>query len=299
MREAKPNKALLIISAVFMCVAPGMLLLVHRAFNSLPLRIAVLGLGISLGPCLAAYASAPLRRKQRMRRLVLLTGGLTMLAFSLTASVNLDLEGFFLLLFEGTTGAAIGHTLITLIVGPLVFGRVLCGWGCWRAMVLELLPLGRGRARREGIFALLPFMSLAVCIMASALGFFIYDHHAGGAPSSPYLAGTAALLIGFAIYYAVVIALAIAFDDQRAFCKYLCPNLPILRVTSKLSLLKVATRSELCNQCGACTTACPMGIDVRSFAISGLRISTGECILCQRCTQVCPTGALSASVPPH
>jgi ferredoxin len=41
-------------------------------------------------------------------------------------------------------GPAIGHTMITTIVGPLIFGRILCGWGCWRAMVLERLPVGKG-----------------------------------------------------------------------------------------------------------------------------------------------------------
>lgn len=299
MREAKPNRTLLSLSALITCAASGMLLVVHPALNSLSVRIAIFGLGISLGPCLAAYASAPTSRKQRMRRLVLLTGGLTMMAFSLTASANLDLEGFFLLLFEGTAGAAIGHTLVTLLIGPLCFGRVLCGWGCWRAMVLEMLPLGRGKGRRRGLWSLLPFLSLAVCVAASAVAFYIYGHHAGGAPNSLHRAGLPALLVGFGIYYSAAIAVAIALKDQRAFCKYLCPNLPILRLTSRLSLLKIAPRPGLCNQCGACTKACPMDIDVRSFAISGRRIGTGECILCQRCTEVCPTGALNASIRPH
>ena len=57
--------------------------------------------------------------------------------------MNLDLEGFFMLLLLGTGGAAVGHTMIMVIAGPMLFGRVLCGWGCWRSMILELLPAGR------------------------------------------------------------------------------------------------------------------------------------------------------------
>jgi ferredoxin-type protein NapH len=288
MHAAKPRRALFIISAFITCIAVGVLLIVHPALNSLPLRVAVFGLGISLGPCLAAYATAPTAGKQRLRRLVLLTGGLTILAFSLTGSANLELEGFFLLLFEGVAGVAIGHTLITLVIDPLFFGRVLCGWGCWRAMVLEFLPLRRKRGRRhENIWNILPFLSLAICVAAAAAAFFICGHRAGGSPASPYRAGMASLLLGFAIYYMAAIVFAIAFHDPRAFCRYLCANLPILRLTSRLSLLKISSTPSLCNRCGACTGVCPMDIDVRSFAISGQRIGTGECILCQRCTQVC------------
>ncbi len=300
MLTAKPNKTLLILSTLITCAAVSVLLIVHPALNSLPLRVAVFGLGISLGPCLAAYATAPTQRRQRMRRVVLLTGGLTILGFSLTGSANLDLEGFFLLIFEGVAGAAIGHTLITLVIGPIFFGRILCGWGCWRAMVLEFLPLHRSPGRRNGmIWSRLPLVSLAACVGAAAVGFFIYGHHAGGAPNSSQHAGTAAILAGFAIYYLAAIAIAFALHDQRAFCKYLCPNLPILRLTSRLSLLKISSVPELCNNCGACSRSCPMEIDVRSFALLGQRIGTGECILCQRCTEVCPTGALGSSMRFH
>jgi hypothetical protein len=81
MHAAKPRRALFIVSAFITCIAVGVLLIVHPALNSLPLRVAVFGLGISLGPCLAAYATAPTAGKQRLRRLVLLTGGMTILAF--------------------------------------------------------------------------------------------------------------------------------------------------------------------------------------------------------------------------
>jgi polyferredoxin len=260
-----------------------------------PLDAAMFLFGLSLGPCLAGYALAPSKLKQRARLLVLFTGGLGILAFSLLASANLDLEGFFLLLFEGAMGVAIGHTLATLIAGPIFFGRILCGWGCWRAMVLELLHLGRGKGRRAGIWRLLPWAGMATVFAAAALSFFAFGHRAGGAPGSPGAAGTTPLLIGFGVYYAASIGLAFAMNDQRAFCKYLCPSAVILRLTSRLSLLKMATDREICNGCGACSRVCPMDIDVKVFAISGRRVLSGECILCQRCAQACPTGAVAPS----
>jgi polyferredoxin len=259
----------------------------ERAF-----AVSVFGLGLSPGPCLAAYALVPVGRKQAARRVVLFTGGLSIMAFSLLGAVNMDLEGFFMLLFAGTMGAAVGHTLVTIILGPLLFGRLLCGWGCWRGMVLELLPIRRSQGRRQGGWDLLPLVGLAASIGGAALSFFMLGHHAGGAPGSMHSASVGAIASGFGIYYAVSIGLAFALHDQRAFCKYLCPSAVILRLTSRRSLLKMTASRPFCDACGACSRICPMDIDVAHFAAIGGRISTGECILCQRCAQACPNGAI-------
>jgi ferredoxin-type protein NapH len=256
-----------------------------------PFAVSLLFLGLSLGPCLTAYATAPRALKQQQRRLVLATGGLSILAPSLLAGRSLDLEGFFALLLAGVGGAAIGHTLVTVIAGPLVFGRVLCGWGCWRAMVLELLPLGRGRGRRRGPWAVLPYVGVATSAGSVALGSVLLGHCTGG-PGVPAENGLASALVACGVYYAASIGLAVALDDQRAFCKYLCPSSAILRWTSRPALLRVAARAEECNGCGACTRACPMDVEVGKLAGRGRRIGAGECVLCQRCVQACPTGAL-------
>jgi polyferredoxin len=160
-------------------------------------------------------------------------------------------------------------------------------------MILELLPVGRGNGRRIGIWRYLPLAGLGAVFAAAALGFFAFGHRAGGAPGSPASAGTESLLIGFGVYYVASIGLGFALRDQRAFCKYLCPSAVILRLTSRLSLLKMGTDRQLCNGCGACSRVCPMDIDVRVFAASGSRVLSGECILCQRCAQACPTGAVA------
>ncbi len=262
-----------------------------------PFAVALLLLGFSLGPCLAGYATAPRALKQQQRRLVLVAGGLSILAPSLLAGASLDLEGFFALLLAGAGGAAIGHTLVTVIVGPLVFGRVLCGWGCWRAMVLELLPVGRGRGRRRGPWAALPYVGLATSAGSVALGYFLLGHRPGG-PGASAEAGLASVLVACGVYYVASIGLALALDDQRAFCKYLCPSSAILRWTSRPALLRVAARPDECNACGACTRACPMDVDVAALAAGGRRIGPGDCVLCQRCVQACPTGALRLTFSP-
>jgi polyferredoxin len=259
------------------------------------LAVSVFGLGLSLGPCLAGYALVRKARKQAWRRLVLFTGGLSIMVFSVLGRASVDLEGFFMHLLTGTVGAAVGHTLVTLIVGPLVFGRFLCGWGCWRAMVLELLPIGRSAGRRGGLWRILPLAGLAASIGSAALAAFVLGERPGGLPGTPEMASLTAIAAGFVVYYVSSIGLAFGLRDQRAFCKYLCPSSAILRVTSRLSLVKMATRKELCDGCGACSRVCPMDIRVAWYAEAGRRVTTGDCILCQRCAHACPKGALGLS----
>jgi polyferredoxin len=272
--------ATLAVTAGAWSVAAGLWSLGHRAF-----AVSCFLLGLSLGPCLTGYVTAPRALKQQQRRVVLFAGGLSILALSLLTGTSLDLEGFFLLLLAGTAGAAIGHTLVTVIAGPLVFGRVLCGWGCWRAMVLELLPAGRAAGRRRGAWAALPYLGLATSAGAAALSLYALGHR-------PAHEGLLPVLFACGVYYAASIGLALALKDPRAFCKYLCPSSAILRWTSRPALLRVAAHRDQCDGCGACTFACPMDIDVATLALADRRIGPGECVLCQRCVQACPRGAL-------
>ena len=292
MRPTKTNRPLLIFSVVIAIATFPLADFLWTRLGERAFAITVFLLGLSLGPCLSAYALLPTSRKQLARRVVLFTGGVSILAFSVLGAANLDLEGFFMLLFLGTAGAAIGHTLITVIVGPVFFGRSLCGWGCWRAMILELLPIPHTPRRRKGAWNYLPFFGLALSIAAAALSVFVLRHHPGGTPGAMHSGSVRAILIGFAVYYAASIGLAFALRDQRAFCKYLCPSGAILGLTSRTSIFKMTTTGTLCNACGACSNVCPMDIDVAHFAVSGQRVLSGQCILCQRCAHACPTDAL-------
>jgi len=292
MQRSRTNRALLIFSIVVAAVTFSSASLLWLRAGEKAFAVTLFLLGLSLGPSMSTYALVAKRRKQAARRLVLLTGGLSIMAFSLLSRANVDLEGFFMLLFLGTAGAAIGHTLVTVIIGPVFLGRFLCGWGCWRAMILERLPIRKSSGRRRGWLDLLPFLGLALCIGAAVLSVFLLGHHPGGAPGAMHAASLRAILIGYAMYYVASIGLAFAFKDQRAFCKYLCPSGVILGLTSRLSVLKMSSDLRLCNGCGACSRACPMDIDVAHFAVLGQRVRSGQCILCQQCAHSCPTDAL-------
>ncbi len=290
------SRALLVVSAIALLVFWPLAAVVLFRGNALGFAIALFGSGLSQGLCLAGYALARADRKQWWRWLVLATGGLGILMFSLVDSVNLDLDGFFELLILGTAGPAIGHTMVTTVVGPLVFGRILCGWGCWRAMVLERLPVGKGSGRRKGVWVWTPLVGVAVSFAAAALFALVFDFRPGGAPGHMRGNSVWPVAAGVAVYYAAAIGLALALRDQRAFCKYLCPTGFILRWTSRPALLHVSALAEACNGCEACTKVCPMDIPVAARARMGARIGNGDCILCQRCVESCPTGALKTSL---
>ncbi len=289
------SRALLVVSAIALLVFLPLAAVVLFRGNALGFAIALFGSGLSLGPFLAGYAFARADRKQWWRWLVLTTGGLGILMFSLVDAVNLDLDGFFELLILGTLGPAIGHTMMTTVVGPLIFGRGLCGWGCWRAMVLERLPVGKGSGRRKGVWVLTPLVGVAVSVGAAALFALVFDFRLDGAPGHMRANSVWRVAAGVAVYYAAAIALALALHDQRAFCKYLCPTGFILRWTSRPALLHITAHAEACTGCEACTKVCPMDIPVAARVKMGARISKGDCILCQRCVVSCPAGALKTS----
>jgi ferredoxin-type protein NapH len=290
------SRALLVFSAIALLVFWPLGAVVLVRGNAWGLAMAFFLGGLSEGPCLAAYALARPDRKQWWRWLVLATGGLGILLFSLVDAVNLDLDGFFELLILGTAGAAIGHTMVTTVVGPLLFGRVLCGWGCWRAMVLERLPVGKGSGRRQGVWLWTPLVGVAVSLGAAALFALMFDIQPDRAPGHLRGGSMWRVAAGVAVYYAAAVALALALHDQRAFCKYLCPTGFILHWTSRPALLHVWARAEACTGCEACTKVCPMDIPVAERVRRGTSIGKGDCILCQRCVVSCPTGALKTSL---
>jgi len=287
MREPRRvSRALLVVGAIMLLAFWPLAAVVLFRGNASGLAIALFFGGLQ-GPFLAGYAFARPARKQWWRWLTLAVGGLGILLFMLVDGVELDLHGFFELLLLGTAGVAIGHTLVTTIIGPLIFGRILCGWGCWRAMVLERLSVGKGSGRRKGVWVWTPLVGVAVSFVAAALFALAHEHMRGDSVWS--VAG------GVAVYYAAAIGLALALRDQRAFCKYLCPTGFILRWTSRPALLHVTARAEACTGCEACTKVCPMDIPVATRVRAGTRIGHGDCILCQRCVLSCPAGALKTS----
>lgn len=196
---------------------------------------------------------------------------------------NMQLEGFWVYLFSGVFSGPVIHYLVAKIGGPLLFGRGWCGYACWTAMVLDLLPYKRPKGPRRRGLGRLRFLLFALSLAFVLVLFRL-------APGEMEHIMFLAFLLGNLFYYASGIALAYKFRDNRAFCKYLCPITVFLKPMSYFSLLRVRVDEEACTNCGACKKVCPMDVDMTTN--SRRRTNATECILCTQCVDICPQKAL-------
>jgi len=250
-------------------------------------------IGTALGLGLGLYVFLPRKNKPSARRLSQLLIGVYMLCFlGLFKQENMQLEGFFFYLSAGLFSGSAIHYLIAKILGPALFGRGFCSWACWTAMVIDLLPYKRPqKGRIAAKWEKLRYIHFVISLLFVFLLWFVYDYrpiHAG-------ISELKWLVIGNILYFASAIILAFILKDNRAFCKYLCPITVFLKITSRLSLLKIDRSKGECTQCGACSSACPMNIDVMEYINNGERVLSTECIFCLTCTTVCPEEILGAT----
>ncbi len=247
-----------------------------------------------MGAGLGLYAALPKQKKPFGRKFSLfLVGGFLLVYMGLIQSENIQIEWVFFSILAGLFGAALTHYLIAKIFGPLFFGRLWCGWACWIVMILDLLPFTKPSGRlpkkwgwlRYGHFAL----SLSI-VLVLWFGFDYQKHIQFGSTT-----GLNWLIAGNAFYYLTGIALAFKLEDNRAFCKYLCPITVFLKAPTRFSLLKIKGSNEKCNDCGACVKTCPMYIRIPEYIKNNKRVLSTECSLCQTCISTCPKDALKFS----
>jgi polyferredoxin len=250
-------------------------------------------IGTAVGFGVGLYILLPRKNKPSGRRFAQLLVGIYMLFFlGIIKKENMQLEGFFFYLLTGLFSGSVIHYLVAKIAGPVLFGRGYCGWSCWTAMVLDYLPYKRNRlGRLAPKWEQLRYVHFILSLLLVLVLWFLFQYR-------PHPAGKEALtwlVTGNMIYFTVAIALAYALQDNRAFCKYICPITTILKVTSRFSLLKIAGDKEKCTQCSACNKNCPMDINIMEYVDHGKRVLSTECIFCLTCTNVCPEGILEST----
>ena len=240
------------------------------------LNFSYIGCSIAIGLALSASGW------KYAREFVQFAVGSYMLVFlGLICRENMQIEGFWYYLLSGFLGAGVLHYAIAKIFGPLLFGRGWCGYACWTAMILDLLPYKQpsGPRKRIGWIRYVMFgLSLALVVLLMYLG-------KANKTSMFYL-----FVAGNLLYYAVGIILAIAFKDNRAFCKYICPITVFLKPMSYFSVIRIKCDEEKCIHCDKCLKVCPMEVEVNNN--SRQRKNATECILCQKCKKACPVKAL-------
>jgi len=247
-------------------------------------------IGTSLGVGIGLYELLPRHKKPVGRRLAQFLVGVYMVGFlGLIVLQNMQLEGLWFYVFTGIFSGAVIHYSIAKLFGPMIFGRGFCGWACWTAMVIDLLPYDRSKGWVPGPWRWLRYIHflLSMGLVASLVIVFGYRPR--------HWTPLWWLLIGNLLYYAAAIPLAILLKDNRAFCKYLCPVAVPMKLGTRFSPLKMGGVGERCDSCMACVKMCPMDIRIPDYIQAGTRVLSTECILCQTCASVCPTSALSVT----
>ena len=237
-----------------------------------------------IGACLGLGTALFTAGKRYARHFVQLAVGSYMLLYlGVISRENMQIEGFWYYLFLGVFEAATIHYAVAKIFGPLLFGRGWCGYACWTAMVLDFLPYNQPQKPRKEKLGILRYVMFLLSLALVSGLFLMQVAHLEQIMFWLFLAGNT-------LYYLVGIVFAFLFQDNRAFCKYLCPITVFLKPMSYFSLLRVHCDEDKCVHCRKCLQVCPMNVEVNKETRK--RKNGTECILCYECTKVCPSKAL-------
>lgn len=236
-----------------------------------------------IGSCIAIGLYLYSNHVKFARNMVQIAVSLYMLVYlGFLSNENMQIEGFWYYLFLGVFEAAVIHYLVAKIAGPLFFGRGWCGYACWTAMILDLLPyktpknprLKIGFIRYIMFIISLTFVSLLFILKITNLEKIMFY----------------SFIIGNIIYYLIGITLALILKDNRAFCKYICPITLFLKPASYFAIMRVKCDDTKCIKCKKCLRNCPMNVDMLDNKRS--RKNGTECILCMKYIDECPKKAL-------
>ena len=311
------NFRLMILSFVlFYGIAVAFWLLFHQVFYLYNFAI----IGTSIGVSLGLWPLLPRGRKHIARKLCQglvggyiflgLGAGLVYVGFGVIRPENMQIEGFWFLLLGGVFAASVMHYAISKIAGPFLFNRTWCGWACWTAGILDLLPWQKSPGRVDRRWGLVRYAFFAVSAGLVFLLVFQRSYTAQSVAGVVDLSGKARFETvyrnlffipefwwfagGNILYYLVGIALAAVLKDNRAFCKYVCPVAVFLKVGARVALLRIGAKGE-CSRCGACESGCPMDIRIMDYVSARSRVASTECILCMTCVSSCARGVLRPS----
>lgn len=196
----------------------------------------------------------------------------------------------------------------TVATGSLA-GRAVCGWLCPFGLLQELLH-GLSRVRLAVPKKLLAAKYLVLVLLLplaawwrqpGGIGlpyFCAYVCPAGTLEAGlPLLALNPELrpLAGAVFCWKLIVLAAVlgaCIVVYRPFCRILCPLGALYGLLNPVSIWRLHVDRELCDMCGACARACPLGLDASA------KPDSRECLRCLRCTQACPAGALSFGTQP-
>ncbi len=242
--------------------------------------------------------------------------------------IELDPLVFLGTLLSGRVFLAAFIPAIGVIAATLFLGRFFCGWVCPMGVTLDAADkLIGSRCRKKESSGLPDFKYLVLALLAGAAvigvsfiflaaplslitrfyGLVLYPvlillvqsatgivQSVAEAVNSDNLLTPGIRPLGFATtgfiagFFAILFGLALL--APRFWCRYLCPSGAILALVAGKPVIRRRV-SDACTECGACGRKCKMD----AITDEGRSTRHRECVLCQKCKDVCPVDAIRYS----
>ena len=208
----------------------------------------------------------------------------------------------YLVIMGAAEGIVAGSLIVfgLLFVASLFLGRAFCGWICPAGAMQELCAKVRNKDFKNGkrnwtkYGIWLPWISIIVVLFIQAGSIVAID------PLYQTYFGISITGVESAIIFLVIAGLIAGIAlaaGRRGACHTICWMAPFMiigrkiRNTANWPALQLGSNKDLCINCKACTRACSMSLDVNAM-VQKQTMENAECILCGRCVDVCPKGAI-------
>lgn len=211
---------------------------------------------------------------------------------------------------ERLTGA--GHGLqvfmgfwgvvMTVVATPVLtyrYGkRWYCSWVCGCGALAETLgdPWRQNSDKRLVAWQVERWMVHGVLLAITVVTALVWIDHVWPATVFGGWSGPATRWYGFVVGALFSGVIGVGFYPllgSRIWCRFGCPMAAYLGLLQRfVSRFRITTNGGQCISCGACSTYCEMGIDVRSYAQRGDDVRRASCVGCGICASVCPRGVL-------
>ncbi|WP_234121857.1 FMN-binding protein [Clostridium hydrogenum] len=193
-------------------------------------------------------------------------------------------------------------TMFVTMLVTIIFGRFFCGWMCAFGTMNDILYTISSKVfkikfkvneKTDRMLKLLKYVVLIfVLIFVWTLGSTTLNNFSpwnAFAQITNFKSAIFEYTLGFIILALIAVG---AMFIERFFCRYLCPLGGIFAVVSKLRFFKINKPNDKCGKCRLCTNKCSMGIDL--YKVN--KVTSGECINCFKCLDVCPRKNTQLSV---